>query len=166
MEVNKFFPPLRYIPARRTVIVGNEAATFVNFTLTMQDLAKWSQKLDFGITANLQTSYMTSHQIYAFLHSISLTFPHDTRLTTFGKSQRGSDIYSLEVSSGLDALGVGNQRVHVVLIGAINGDEPVGTEVLIRFVRHLVEGELILSDSGISMTLCGCFRKGTRSDHF
>lgn len=146
MEVNQFFPPLRYIPARRTVIVSNEAATFVNFTLTMQDLAKWSQKLDFGITANLQTSYMTSHQIYEFLHSISLTFPHDTRLTTFGKSQRGSDIYSLEVSSGLDALGVGNQRVHVVLIGAINGDEPVGTEVLIRFVRHLVEGELILSD--------------------
>ena len=126
------------MPVRRRVTVDNGAATVVNFTLTMQDLTKWSKKLDFDLAENLQTSYMTPQQLYDFLHSVSLKYPHDTRLTTFGKSQQGSSIYSLEVSSGL---ATSTRKVHIALIGAINGDEPVGTEVLVRFVRHLVEGE-------------------------
>ena len=90
---------------------------------------------------NLQTSYMTSQRIQEYLRDVESSLPYDTRLTTFGKSSAGSDIYSLEVTSGLGESEVGKPKVHVALIGALNGDEPVGTEVLIRFVRHLVEGE-------------------------
>ena len=32
-------------------------------------------------------------------------------------------------------------KLHVMLIGALNGDEPIGTEVLIRLARHLAKGE-------------------------
>ena len=92
---------------------------------------------------NLQTTYMTPQRIHEYLRDIESSLPYDTRLTTFGKSQAGSDIYSLEVSSGLGESEVGKPKVHVALIGALNGDEPVGTEVSIRFVRHLVEGEAI-----------------------
>jgi len=162
--MNWICKPHRYVPVRRRVTVDNGAATFVNFTLSMRDLAKWSKKLDFDITQNLQTSYMNPQQIYDFLHSVSLKYPHDTRLTTFGKSQQGSSIYSLEVSSGL---ATSNRKVHIALIGAINGDEPVGTEVLVRFVRHLVEGECICGRGilaclrhsvAVSFPLCPCLQ--------
>ena len=31
-------------------------------------------------------------------------------------------------------------KAHVLLIGALNGDEPMGSEMLMRLVRHLVSG--------------------------
>ena len=31
-------------------------------------------------------------------------------------------------------------KTHVLLIGALNGDEPVGAEMLMRLVRHTVKG--------------------------
>ena len=121
----------------------------------MQDLSKWSQALDFGIVDNLQTSYMTAQQIHDYLRDVESSLPHDTRLSTFGKSQAGSDIYSLEVSSGLDAPESGTPKVHVAIIGALNGDEPAGTEVSIRFIRHLVEGEAIyISTSRKNIVYC------------
>ena len=120
----------------------------------MQDLSKWSRALDFGIVDNLQTSYMTPQRIHEYLRDVESSLPYDTRLTMFGKSQAGSDIYSLEVTSGLGESEVGKPKVHVALIGALNGDEPVGTEVSIRFVRHLVEGEAInMSSSRIMFSI-------------
>ena len=32
-------------------------------------------------------------------------------------------------------------KPHVLLLGGLNGDSPVGTEVLVRLTRHLITGE-------------------------
>lgn len=37
-----------------------------------------------------------------------------------------------------------NNKSHVLLIGDLNGDSPVGTEVLVRLARHLITGETCL----------------------
>ena len=61
---------------------------------------------------------------------------HADRLGRTGNSQ---DIYEIHISHDITNSDH-DDKLHVLLIGALKGDEPLGTEVLIRFARHLVVG--------------------------
>lgn len=43
--------------------------------------------------------------------------------------------------------------IHVVIMGRLRGDEPVGTELIIRLIRHLIAG---LWSFFMSVKLSGC----------
>ena len=60
-----------------------------------------------------------------------------------GKTGNSQDIFQIHISH-LIKDGDHDKKLHVLLIGALRGDEPIGTEVLIRFARHLVKGEKII----------------------
>ena len=63
-----------------------------------------------------------------------------------GKTGNSQDIFQIHISHEIKD-GDHDKKLHVLLIGALRGDEPLGTEVLIRFARHLVKGENSLVDN-------------------
>ena len=64
------------------------------------------------------------------------------QVSSLGTSTNGHDIPVVGLTSNLQE-GNNHDKVNIALFGALHGDEPVGTEVLIRFIRHLVTGKKI-----------------------
>ena len=44
-------------------------------------------------------------------------------------------------------------KPHVLLIGGLHGDEPIGGEILVRFIRHILGGEFDSLPPGIFFML-------------
>ena len=61
---------------------------------------------------------------------------HADKLGRTGNSQ---DIFQIHISHHIKNSNH-DDKLHVLLIGALRGDEPIGTEMLIRFTRHLIVG--------------------------
>ena len=81
--------------------------------------------------------------VFFFILSSNPEVAHTDKLGKTGNSQ---DILQIHVSHQIKD-GDHDKKLHVLLIGALRGDEPLGTEVLIRFARHLVKGEKSLVDN-------------------
>ncbi|CAG5120253.1 unnamed protein product, partial [Candidula unifasciata] len=117
-----------YKPQSVIVKVTPGAAVIVNFTLEVSEQAHWSEDRDFGIKENMQGSMYMSH------HAIVESFGYFARTyTSFVK-------YEELLSPVNGGYSVPRNKPHVLLIGNMNGDSPVGTEVLMRFARHLITG--------------------------
>ncbi len=62
------------------------------------------------------------------------------QVETVGKTGNGQLVYGLRVSPDV-ARPQHDHQLHVLLVGALRGDEPLGCELLLRFARHLVTGD-------------------------
>ncbi|CAH1802479.1 unnamed protein product [Owenia fusiformis] len=123
-----------YTPVSHSVVVGTNEAIQVNFTLSQSGIESWSQQHDFQISANIATDAYTTDIDYQ-LNSLAKSHPDIGKYSSLGRTFEGHSIGHLQVS------GITSGNVpHVALLAGLNGDDPIGTEVLVRFARHLFEG--------------------------
>lgn len=59
-------------------------------------------------------------------------------MSVIGETPGGQEILVADMTSSQGS----HDTMHVLLIAGLNGDQPLGPEILIRFVRHLLRGRL------------------------
>ena len=120
--------------------MGDGAAATVNFTLLTNSYLKWwSHMFDFDIHQNLnqQSHYQSPLEIMQELTAIANSQGDIVKINVLGSTSKGHEILVVDMSADfVDE----HERMHVLLLGGINGDEMVGPEMLMRFIRHMVKG--------------------------
>ncbi|OWF53104.1 carboxypeptidase D-like isoform X2 [Mizuhopecten yessoensis] len=120
------------------VHVTFDAAVEVNFTLSKSPLENFSLNKDYGIQENMATEYRTLSQMSAELASLAQNYSKVMQVETLVTLVSGKSVPMVHLSSVLDVHE--NKKPHVLLIGGLHGNEPVGAEILMRFIRHLLRG--------------------------
>ncbi|NP_001191551.1 carboxypeptidase D precursor [Aplysia californica] len=127
-----------------TVRVTSGAAVPVNFTL---ERSSWSEDHDFDIKENMRGhAYMSPHAIVETLGYLARTNPSVAAYEVLAESSDQENLPMLHLTKELGSPGGGSDglhrddRPHVLLVAGINGDAPVGSEVLVRLARHLITG--------------------------
>ena len=101
----------------------------------------WSEKQDFAIKENMERKYTTSSARLDQLKQLSVTNKDIMELETLAKTAEGNIISLVHLSANLTNHEI--HEPHVLLIGGVHGNEPVGAELLMRFIRHITTGEYI-----------------------
>ncbi|XP_069136324.1 carboxypeptidase D-like [Argopecten irradians] len=120
------------------VHVTFDAAVEVNFTLSKSPLEDFSLKQDYGIKENMATKYQTFDQMATELQNLAKNYSQVMQVESLVTLDSGMSVPMIHLSSVLDLHE--NKKPHVLLIGGLHGNEPVGAEMLMRFVRHLLHG--------------------------
>lgn len=124
-----------YISKTHQVEVKSDAATVLNFSLSVPPDMTWSKKYDFGIVKNtFAKSYLQLAEIRKELQDFSAV---NNDIMAY------SEIEDVLVEVHLTAQkksAVDLPKPHVALIANLNGDEPVTAEMLVRMIRHLIVG--------------------------
>ena len=121
------------------VTITNGAATMLNFTLEESGIDVWSNYYDFGIRKNIDgSSYLSFTQINEFLHEVANEYTSFARVNVIGYSSHGSQILELVLTNGM--VTDRTSQSQVVLISGLQGDNLVGTEMLVRLIRHILKG--------------------------
>ncbi|CAG2171580.1 unnamed protein product, partial [Oppiella nova] len=122
----------------QTVVITNGLATQINFTLEA-GYDQWSEKYDFGISDNLEADhYVDNNGLHETLELLAKQNPNVVKIFSNRAPNKERVLHFLTVSDFGD--NHVKDKPNVVLIGGIHGDQPVGRELLLRFVRHLVDG--------------------------
>jgi hypothetical protein len=79
--------------------------------------------------------YHTYAQVYSVLDSFATGYPDICRLDTAGLSVQGRAIWAMRVT---DNPQIEENEPEIRLIGNMHGDEHIGTEVTLYFLRHLL----------------------------
>lgn len=129
----------RYESKSVTVKVTDGAAILINFTLTPDHREEWSAASDFGIVANMAgTKYYSNQDLQEEFGKLAKTYPSISTIEMGHISRQGKALLMCHMSaSGFKHT---DHKPHVLLLGGMNGDDPVGTEMLVRFARHLATG--------------------------
>ncbi|XP_067684519.1 carboxypeptidase D-like [Haliotis asinina] len=128
-----------YHPQSVTVRVTDGAAVVVNFTLKLADGQRWSQSFDFDIAENLESmSYLTTHGIQDEVNQLARMNPGFVTADTLHMNRKGKSVTAIHMSSDMDQHE--ENKAHVLLLGGLNGNDPVSTELLMRLARHLIKG--------------------------
>ena len=121
----------------QTVTVINGLATNVNFTLETGYL-EWSKKYDFNNQDNLAADeYLNNNELHSTIQHIAVTHKNTVKVFSNKAPNRERVLHFLIVSDFENDI---KDKPNIVLIGGLHGDQPVGRELLIRLVRHLVDG--------------------------
>ncbi|XP_076452817.1 carboxypeptidase D-like isoform X2 [Babylonia areolata] len=129
----------RYKAKSIVVQVTNGAAVKVNFTLTPDHREEWSAANDFGLAENMAGGrYLNNGDLQSVLAGLASTYPTFTSLDTSHLTRQGKALMMVHMAGG--GLHHEENRPHILLLGGLNGDDPVGTEVLVRLARHLATG--------------------------
>lgn len=129
----------RYTTKSVSVHVTNDAAVNVNFTLDKSELTNWSENYDFALTVNKATNYRTLSQMNTELDELAANHSTIMEVSTLATSQGGKEIHMVHIAGHFDIHDA--NKPHVLLIGGLHGNEPVGAEMLMRFIQHLLKGE-------------------------
>ena len=116
-----------------------DAATEVNFTLSKSPIPKWSKDSDFNIQKNIDETYLTNAALHSELMSLSVQHNNIMEYKIMTKTDEGFIVPLVHLSMNLT--NQNQDKPHVLLIGGLHGDEPIGGEMLMRFIRHLLEGQ-------------------------
>lgn len=81
-------------------------------------------------------AYHTFADLTTALQTFATQYPSLCRLSTMGKSTQGRDLWIMKISDNPD---IEEAEPEVRLIGSMHGDEPVGMEVLLNLIQHLLE---------------------------
>lgn len=125
-------------------ITEGVAAVTLNFTLTPLP-GSWSATHDFNLTRSVAPSDPLSiDQLFSEISTLAEARSDLVSLRLFGTGG-GGQLPVVEVTSGARRrrgreTAAGEEKVGVALIGRLRGDEPIGTEIVVRFLRHLVAG--------------------------
>ena len=130
----------RYEPQTLAVHVSFDAATFVNFTLVKSPVLFWSNDEDFGIRENIQKTYLTNQLILDELRHLSTLNSDIMEYNILSKTLEGWSVPMVHLSKQLKQHE--KDEPHILLIGSLHGDDPVTTEMLMRFIRHILQGEI------------------------
>lgn len=125
--------------------VTDGAAVLVNFTLALNQLREWSASNDFSLADNIgSTKYLSNDDLQNALIELVDSYPTIASIDTKHLNRQGKAIAILHLSgSGLQSVPQeGSNKPHILLMGGLNGDDPVGTEMLIRYARHLITGKI------------------------
>lgn len=79
--------------------------------------------------------YHTYDQVYAVLDSFVQDYPDICRLDTLGFSVQGRAVWAMRVTDNPD---IEENEPEIRLIGNMHGDEHIGTEVTLYFLRYLL----------------------------
>src|SRR6218665_409139 len=127
-----------YESVTKTVTVTDESVVLVNFTLWPNLLNVWSEKNDFSIEKNIQVGeYLELDEIAEEVTTLASDHPDIVKVTVYG--HEGRDLHVIELTN--HTTGNKSQKVNVALIGRLRGAEPIGSEMVIRFLRFLVTGD-------------------------
>ena len=74
------------------------------------------------------------------MQNITTTNPGLVFSSTAFTTSKEAPVYKFEINPPMKSH---REKVNVLLIGGLNGDEPIGTQMLMRLMRHLVEGKHI-----------------------
>lgn len=104
----------------------------------MESLPSWSAKNDFSIEKNIKLSdYLELDEIAEEVGEMVSAHPDRVRLSEYG--QEGRTLHVVELSN--DVAGNRSGKLNVALIGRLRGAEPVGTEIVMRFLRFMLTGK-------------------------
>ncbi|CAH1233231.1 CPD [Branchiostoma lanceolatum] len=122
-----------YQSVTQELTIGDGDATKLNFTLQ-----SWSEENDYGLPND--PSYSSNEELVAIVKKYSKEHQEIIRIEeTSDNNVIDVEIFGKLVRRRRDD-DVTRVQPHVALIGGLNGDEPIGSEILIRLIRHLVEG--------------------------
>ena len=121
------------------VHVSFDAATEVNFTLAKSPIQKWSKASDFDIKNNIAESYLSNSALHDELMALSVRHNNIMEYKIMTKTDEGFIVPLVHLSMNLTSKK--QDKPHVLLIGGLHGDEPIGGEILMRFIRHLLAGK-------------------------
>ncbi|XP_072163837.1 carboxypeptidase D-like [Diadema setosum] len=103
-----------------------------------QPLLEWAAQFDFSIPQNF-SGYLSNEDLARVLLEYQAAYHDLVDLNAIGTTAAGANIWAVEIglSRGTEST-VDTPRV--ALIGGLKGEEPVGRELLWRFIHHLGEG--------------------------
>ena len=130
----------RYEPKEVVVHVSFDAATELNFTLTKSPVLQWSRESDYSITENIAKSYSTNIAIQTELKHLAEVNLEIMEYTVIHKTNEGYAVPLVHLTKELKMHEL--DKPHVLLIGGLHGDDPVTVEMLLRFIRHILQGWL------------------------
>ena len=87
--------------------------------------------------------YRTYEQLYAVLDSLAAEYSNICRFDTIGFSVQGRAIWAMRVT---DNPQIEENEPEIRLAGNIHGDEHIGTEITLFFLRHLLTNYTILPE--------------------
>lgn len=96
---------------------------------------------DFNLVANLKQSYESPTQLLSDLRQIGQDNPMLSHFSVIGSTSHKRKISVLELSENMDNKDSLGGRIRVLFVGGLKGSKPVGTDILLRFARHLVTGK-------------------------
>ncbi|RUS78696.1 hypothetical protein EGW08_013551, partial [Elysia chlorotica] len=115
------------------------AAVEVDFTLKVRTGYQWSSTHDFDIKENMRAgSFMSVHAVEEAIGYLARMHPTFTRYERLTMDSTNKTIPMLHLSETLTEHE--EEKPHVLLLGGLEGDSPVGTEMLVRLARHLITG--------------------------
>ncbi|XP_022093323.1 carboxypeptidase D-like isoform X2 [Acanthaster planci] len=155
-----------FVPQTQTVIVPEDWAAMLNFTLgrsrgqppkekpvnTVLSDQDWAKTFDFGLPQNF-AGYLSNLDLAAKLEELETKYRASgvLRLLPLGTTAAGQDVTGA-ILTAPSAQGDISDRPRVALIGGLRGDEPAGREILWRLIQHLAEG-YEKGDTGVSEIL-------------
>lgn len=100
----------------------------------------WSSAEDFSIKENLAKTYLSNQEIQDELRQLASVNPEIMEYKILHKTLEGFVVPLVHLSTNLNSHE--QDKPHVLLIGALHGDDPVTSEMLMRFIRHILQGWL------------------------
>ncbi|GFR88437.1 carboxypeptidase D, partial [Elysia marginata] len=120
-------------------VPSSGSAVSVDFSLQAASGFQWSSKYDFDIKENMRAdTFMSPHAVEATIGYLARMQPTFTRYERLAMDATNKTIPMIHLSESLTQHE--KDKPHVLLLGGLNGDSPVGTEVLVRLARHLITG--------------------------
>ncbi len=104
----------------------------------LEDFLKQNQiqyRLLTNISTETKADYPTPEEIEKELKTMALTYPGIAKLYSIGKSVKKRDLWVLKLSKNAN---VDDNRPEFKYIANMHGDEIVGREVMLRFIRECV----------------------------
>ena len=121
----------------QTVTITDGLATELNFTLESGYL-EWSQKYDFDNQLNLAADkYLNNKELHETLQKFAIDNKNIVKIFSNRAPNRERVLHFVMISEFESDI---KDKPNIVLIGGIHGDQPIGREILIRLIRHLIDG--------------------------
>ncbi|GAB6030074.1 hypothetical protein CHUAL_005754 [Chamberlinius hualienensis] len=130
----------KYFPHTRNVTVLAKRGALLNFELQPIESNEWAKQHDYGLLNNIPaSSYVGNENLTLELKNLAVNNSDLVQVTENSPiGYRGSHLISVRIT---DQIGSPDEsKVHVLLIGGLYSMQPVGREICIRLLKHLIEG--------------------------
>ena len=111
----------------------------------------WSVTYDFDIEDNLRDIYLTDNQIDGELLHLAKKYSQIVTLRKFDGIQKRSISYHTVSYVKLNDPKFTDEKINIAIMAAVNSSSALGSEIALRFLRHLTKGNrmlLFISESG------------------
>lgn len=124
-----------YSSEEKNITVLKNKGIQVNFTIDFK-INSWSEKNDYGIEENIENKYLSNDELHSAMRTIAMDNEDIVRSVINNGSSNNMIVHCLVLSAQEHKFNIPK----IALIGGLHGDQPVGREMLIRLIRHLVKG--------------------------